>query len=194
MDIRPITLEGKIVRLEPLSMSHLDGLSAVGLDENLWRYTLTVIRNRNDMERYLESALQAQKQGSALPFAIIEKTSGRAVGSTRYGNIDLENRRLEIGWTWIGQAWQRTSVNSECKYLLLRHAFESLGCIRAEFKTDAINVPSRKALLRIGATEEGTFRNHMITSTGRIRHSAYYSIIDSDWPEVKRSLEEKLAK
>ncbi len=193
MDIRPITLEGKRVRLEPLSLDHLDGLHAAGADEELWRYTLTVIRTRSDMERYIESALQAQKRGDALPFAIIEKLTGRAVGSTRFGNIDVENRRLEIGWTWIARQWQRTAVNTECKYLLLNHAFETLGCIRVEFKTDAINGPSRKALLRIGATEEGTFRNHMITSSGRIRHSVYYSIIASEWPDVKKKLEEKLA-
>lgn len=192
MNIRPITLEGRHVRLEPLSMDQLDGLFAVGTDGELWLYTLTVIRNRDDMERYIKSALQAQKAGSALAFAIIEKSSGRAIGSTRYGNIDLENKRLEIGWTWVAKQWQRTAVNTECKYLLLRHAFETLGCIRVEFKTDAINIPSRKALTRIGATEEGTFRNHMITESGRIRHSVYYSIIKTEWPEVKRRLEQKL--
>ncbi|MBI3006546.1 MAG: GNAT family N-acetyltransferase, partial [Ignavibacteriales bacterium] len=116
MNIRPITLEERHVRLEPLSMDHLDGLYAVGTDGELWLYTLTVIRNRDDMERYIKSALQAQKAGSALAFAIIEKSSGRAIGSTRYGNIDLENKRLEIGWTWVAKQWQRTAVNTECKY------------------------------------------------------------------------------
>lgn len=192
MDIKPITLEGNTVRLEPLSVNHLDGLSAVGIDGEIWRYTMTVIRNRGDMERYIESALELQKQGSALPFAIIEKSSGRAVGSTRYGNIDSQNRRLEIGWTWVARIWQRTSVNTECKYLLLKHAFDTLGCLRVEFKTDSTNEQSRKALLRIGAKEEGIMRNHMITPSGRLRHSAYYSIISSEWPEVKNRLEEKL--
>ncbi|MBI4429246.1 MAG: GNAT family N-acetyltransferase [Ignavibacteriales bacterium] len=193
MNIRPITLEGKHVRLEPLSMDHLDGLYAVGTDEDLWLYTLTLIRNRGDMERYIESALQAQKEGSALPFAIMEKSSGRAMGSTRYGNIDRENKRVEIGWTWVARPWQRTAVNTECKYLLLEHAFERLGCMRVEFKTDSTNAPSRKALVRIGAKEEGTFRKHMVTSSGRIRHSVYYSIIDTEWPDVKKVLREKLS-
>ena len=173
-------------------MSHLDGLSAVGMDEEVWRFTMTVIRTRGDMERYIESALQLQKQGSALPFAIIEKSTGRATGSARYGNIDMENRRVEIGWTWAARIWQRTSVNTECKYLLLKHAFDTFGCLRVEFKTDSTNEQSRKALLRIGAKEEGIMRNHMITPSGRLRHSVYYSIISSEWPEVKKRLEEKL--
>lgn len=192
MRIKPIILEGTIVRLEPLSISHVDGLSAVGIDEELWRYTTTVIRNRGDLERYVEAALELQNEGKALPFAIIEKSSGRAIGSTRYGNIDGANKRVEIGWTWVARAWQRTPVNTECKYLLLKHAFESLGCIRVEFKTDSTNMQSRNALVRIGAREEGVFRNHMITPTGRIRHSMYFSIVDSEWEEVKKGLEKKL--
>ena len=192
MDIKPITLEGRHVRLEPLSMNHLDGLCASGIDEELWRFTMPVIQNRGDMERYVESALESQKQGTALPFAIIERSSGRAIGSTRYGNIDSTNKRVEIGWTWVARQWQRTPVNTECKYLLLKYAFETLRCIRVEFKTDSTNQQSRSALLRIGAKEEGIFRSHMITPEGRIRHSVYYSIIDSEWPEVKKRLEEKL--
>jgi len=194
MQIKPIILEGTIVRLEPLSMSHVDGLSAVGIDEELWRYTTTVIRNRGDLERYVEAALELQKEGKALPFAIIEKTSGRALGSTRYGNIDGPNKRVEIGWTWVAPAWQRTPVNTECKYLLLKHAFETLGCIRVEFKTDSTNMKSRNALARIGAMEEGVFRNHMIMPGGRLRHSVYYSIVDSEWEALKRGLEAKLAR
>jgi RimJ/RimL family protein N-acetyltransferase len=116
------------------------------------------------------------------------------VGSTRFANIDRENKHLEIGWTWIGKPWQRTAVNTEAKYLMLRHAFEELGCIRVEFKTDSLNQQSRNALLGIGAKEEGTFRNHMITQDGRYRHSVYFSVIDSEWPEVKRGLEERLAR
>ena len=192
MDIRPITLEGNIVRLEPLSMNHLDGLSAVGLDEELWHYTTTVVRSRGDMERYIEGALELQKQGMALPFAIIEKSTGRAIGSTRFANIDHSNRRAEIGWTWVGRQWQRTAVNTECKFLLLRHAFETLKCIRVEFKTDSLNQQSKKALARIGAKEEGVFRSHMIMPNGRIRHSVYFSIVDSEWPDVKKELQEKL--
>ena len=144
------------------------------------------------MKNYLSTALQWQSEGAAIPFAIIEKESGKAIGSTRYGNIDNVNRRLEIGWTWISRTWQRTAVNTETKYLLLKHAFETLKCIRVEFKTDSRNEQSRKALLRIGAKEEGVFRNHMITPSGRLRHSVYYSIIDSEWNDVKKRLEEKL--
>jgi RimJ/RimL family protein N-acetyltransferase len=123
-----------------------------------------------------------------LPFALIEKSSGRAIGSTRYGNIDRTHYRVEIGWTWVAPAWQRSAVNTEAKYLLLQHAFETLGCIRVELKTDSLNEKSRVAILRIGAREEGTFRNHMITSSGRIRHSVYFSILDSEWPAVKSRL------
>ena len=194
MKIKPIILEGTVVRLEPLSMSHVDGLSAAGIDEELWRYTMTVIRNRGDMERYVEAAIELQKEGKALPFAIIEKTSGRAIGSTRYGNIDGTNKSVEIGWTWVARDWQRTPVNTECKYLLLKHAFEALGCIRVEFKTDSTNMQSRNALARIGSREEGILRNHMITPSGRIRHSVYFSIVDSEWVAVKKGLEEKLAR
>src|SRR6266849_5097735 len=124
----------------------------------------------------------------SLPFALIEKGTGRAIGSTRYGNIDRTHHRVEIGWTWVAREWQRSAVNTEAKYLLLRHAFETLGCIRVELKTDSLNEKSRAAILRIGAKEEGIFRNHMITSSGRIRHTVYFSIVDSEWPAVKARL------
>ena len=127
-----------------------------------------------------------------LPFALIEKSTGRAIGSTRYGNIDRTHHRVEIGWTWVAPTWQRTAVNTEAKYLLLRHAFETLGCIRVELKTDSLNEKSRNAILRIGAREEGTFRNHMITASGRIRHTVYFSVLDSEWPEVKSRLQSRL--
>ena len=118
-----------------------------------------------------------------------EKASGQAIGSTRYGNIDRTHHRVEIGWTWVAPAWQRSVVNTEVKYLLLRHAFETLSCIRVELKTDSLNERSRAAILRIGAREEGTFRNHMITSSGRIRHTVYFSIVDSEWPAVRSRLQ-----
>ncbi|HSB79179.1 MAG TPA: GNAT family protein, partial [Candidatus Methylomirabilis sp.] len=145
-------------------------------------------------QTYIEVALKAQAAGTVLPFATIEKVSGKVVGSSRYANVDSTNRRLEIGWTWVAPPWQRSVVNTEAKYLMLRHAFEALGCIRVEFKTDSLNERSRQALLRIGAKEEGIFRNHMITPSGRIRHSVYFSIIDSEWPEVKGRLEAKIAR
>jgi N-acetyltransferase len=192
MRIEPVLLEGKVVRLEPLSLDHLAALCEVGLDEELWRWIPSPVRNRDEMREYIESALESQRQGTALPFATIERASSRAVGCTRYGNLDLANRRVEIGWTWVGRAWQRTAVNTEAKYLMLRYAFESLGCIRVELKTDSLNERSRNAILRLGAREEGTLRNHMITSSGRLRHTVYFSILDSEWPAVKAHWEEKL--
>jgi N-acetyltransferase len=144
------------------------------------------------MKKYIDTAIREQAEGKSLPFAIIDTASSKAIGSTRFGNIDLAHRRVEIGWTWIARRWQRTGANTETKLLLLTHAFEKLGCIRVEFKTDSINNQSRNALLRIGAKEEGVLRNHMIAPGGRIRHSVYYSIVDSEWKDVKRELEKKL--
>jgi RimJ/RimL family protein N-acetyltransferase len=192
MIVTPVTLEGRCVRLEPLAKAHLAGLAKVGLDEELWCWIPTQVRTAEEMAAYIEMALEEQARGVSLPFAIVEKATGRAIGSTRYGNIDRTHHRVEIGWTWVAREWQRTAVNTEAKYLLLRHAFETLGCIRVELKTDSLNEKSRAAILRIGAQHEGIFRNHMITASGRIRHSAYYSIIDSEWPEVKARLESKL--
>ena len=165
----------------------------MGLDEELWRWIPQPVRTPEEMRAYIETALRWQAEGTALPFATIGKAAGLAIGSTRFGNIDRANRRAEIGWTWLGLKWQRTAANSEAKYLMLRHAFETLGCVRVEFKTDSLNERSRAALLRIGAKEEGILRNHMITSSGRLRHSVYYSIIGSEWPAVKAHLEHILA-
>lgn len=192
LTIEPVTLEGRHVRLEPLSQAHHADLTAVGLDPELWRWIPTQVRTPEEMRTYIETALQEQARGASLPFAIVEKSGGRAIGSTRYGNIDRAHHRVEIGWTWLAPAWQRTAVNTETKLLLLRHAFETLGCMRVELKTDSLNERSRAAILRIGAREEGTFRNHMITSTGRIRHTVYFSIIDSEWPDVKARLQNQL--
>lgn len=193
MLIEPLTLEGRHVRLEPLSQAHHAEFCEVGLDEELWRWTTVLIRAPHEMRDYIETAQREQAQGLSLPFATVEHATGRAIGSTRYGNIDRLNRRVEIGWTWVAREFQRTPVNTEAKYLMLRHAFEQWRCIRVEFKTDSLNERSRNALRRIGAKEEGIFRNHMVTCTGRLRHSVYYSIIDSEWPEVKASLEERLS-
>ena len=149
---------------------------------------MTLIRTREEMKSYIGTALKWQEQGTALPFVIIDNASGKIVGSTRYANVDHDNRRLEIGWTWIASPWQRTAINTEAKFLLLLHAFEVLGCNRVEFKTDSINQQSRSALLRIGAKEEGILRNHMITPLGQIRHSVYFSVILEEWPGVKQKL------
>jgi len=189
MVVSPVMLEGAYVRLEPLTSVHLAGLAEVGLDEELWRWIPTPVRTQEEMAAYIEAALGEQERGESLPFAIADKTTGRAIGSTRYGNIDRTHHRVEIGWTWLAREWQRTAMNTEAKYLLLRHAFETLGCIRVELKTDSLNARSRAAILRIGAREEGIFRNHMITASGRIRHTVYFSIIDSEWPAAKARLE-----
>jgi RimJ/RimL family protein N-acetyltransferase len=192
MIVQPVTLTGEYVQLEPMLAAHTAGLAEVGLDEDLWKWIPVPVRTPEEMEAYVEAALEDQAHGKGLPFTIVERESGRVIGSTRYDNIARTHRRVEIGWTFVGLAWQRTAVNTECKYLLLRHAFETLGCIRVELKTDSLNEKSRKAILRIGAKEEGVFRNHMITASGRIRHSVYFSVTDSEWPTVKRRLEEKL--
>jgi len=192
MMVKPVALAGQHVRLEPLAKAHLAGLARVGLEEELWRWIPVPVRTVEEMATYIETALQEQERGVSLPFALIEKATGRAIGSTRYGNIDRTHHRVEIGWTWVGREWQRSAVNTEAKYLLLRHAFETLGCIRVELKTDSLNEKSRAAILRIGATQEGIFRNHMITANGRIRHTVYFSIVDSEWPAVKARLFSRL--
>ena len=166
--------------------------AGVGIDRVLSSDLKRSVQTAEQMAEYVETALKDQANGTALPFVQIEKTTGRVIGSTRYANIDRRHHRVEIGWSWIGQPWQRTVVNTESKYLLLRHAFETLGCMRVELKTDSLNAKSRAAILRIGAREEGTFRKHMITSNGRIRHTVYFSIVDAEWPEVRSRLELKL--
>ena len=193
MIVEPVLLVGNHIRLEPLSLHHHAGLCTVGLDEEIWRWNPAPVSTPEEMTAYIETALRWQKEGTALPFATVEKTSGRAIGSTRFANIDKANRRVEIGWTWIGRRWQRTVVNTEAKYLMLRHAFEILACIRVELKTDALNERSRAAILRVGAKEEGTFRSHVITASGRLRDTVYFSILDTEWPAVKAELERKLA-
>ncbi len=189
MPIEPITLDGQRVRLEPLSIDHLAALCEVGLVEEIWRWTTSLVLTPSDMRQYVEAALQEQAEGKALPFVTIDKASNKVVGSTRFGNIERTHRRVEIGWTWINPQWQRSHINTEAKYLMLRHAFETWQCIRVELKTDSLNEKSRTAMLRIGAKEEGTLRNHMITYTGRYRHSVYFSFIESEWPQVKANLE-----
>ena len=192
MKLEPVTLEGRSVRLEPLAASHHAALCEVGLDPELWRLVPYRVSTPEEMRGYTSSALEAQAAGTAIPFATIERASGRVVGSTRFMNIDAGNRRVEIGATWLAEPWQRTAINTEAKYLMLRHAFETLGCIRVELKTDALNQRSRQAMLRIGAREEGTFRQHMVTWNGRLRDTVYFSILDSEWPVVKANLEAKL--
>jgi RimJ/RimL family protein N-acetyltransferase len=190
--IRPVVLEGRIVRLEPLRRDHLDGLAEVAFDPALWRFTLARPVDRADLEAWLETALDNAEEGAEMPFATVDQASGRAIGSTRYLNIVPEHRRFEIGWTWIATTAQRTGANREAKLLQLTHGFEQLGANRIEFKTDSLNEKSRAALLGIGAQFEGIFRNHMIMPEGRLRHSAYYSVTRDDWPEVKARLAQLL--
>lgn len=186
-------LEGAVVRLEPLARDHLDGLIAAGLDPELWRFTASEVRSPDEMRMYVEQALAEREAGTSLPFATVHRTTGTVIGSTRFGNIAADHRRCEIGWTWISRPWQRSAVNTEAKYLMLRHAFEQWQCIRVELKTSARNERSRRAILRIGATEEGTLRQHMINADGSLRDTVYFSILDREWPAVKARLESMLA-
>ncbi len=189
---RPVTLTGRRVRLEPLDARHLDDLAGVGLDPAIWTWTIARPTDRDGLRTWLEAALANAAAGTEVPFATIELASGRAIGSTRFLSIVPEHRRLEIGWTWLGRAFQRSGANREAKLLQLTHAFEVLHANRVEFKTDSRNEASRAALLGIGATFEGVFRNHIIMPSGPLRHSAYYSVIVEDWPAVKTNLERLL--
>jgi len=192
--LEPVVLEGSFVRLEPMTLEHHAQLTEVGLDPEIWRLTIVMIRTAEEMRSYMDSALALQRDGTSLPFVTIERSSGRVVGSTRFGNYDAANRRIEIGWTWLARRWQRTVINTEAKYLMLTYAFEKLRCVRVELKTDVLNAPSRKAMLRIGAKEEGILRKHTLMWTGRYRDSIYYSILDEEWSEVKGQLEKMLAR
>ena len=191
--LTPVVLEGTVVRLVPMERSHLFALADVGLDPSLWALIPTPATDLDSMRRWLEEALEQQATGTALPFVTVERASGTVVGSSRFAAWAAAHRRIEIGWTWIAPPWQRSRVNTEAKFLMLRHAFEALGCQRVELKTDALNMRSRAAILRLGAREEGTFRKHMITQQGRVRDTVYFSITDEDWPEVKARLERLMA-
>lgn len=193
VEMKPVVLTGKHVRLEPLSEAHVPGLTEIGSGQDFWNFMLYGdIQTEADMRNWVLDIMARGKRGTDLPFAVIHLASGRAAGATRYLNILPRDRGLEIGGTWYGTEFQRTAVNTECKYLLLTHAFETLGCIRVQLKTDLLNVRSQKAIERIGAVREGVLRNHMILPDGRIRHSVFYSIIDSEWEGVKKRLEEML--
>ena len=193
MELTPVTLEGRYVRLVPLAPEHVPALWEAGNDPELWRWTLGNPRSEDDMRRYVQAALAKRSAGGALPFATLDTETGRVIGSTRYHNWEPPHPRVEIGYTWIARAWQRTPVNTEAKYLMLRHAFETLQLARVELRTDALNARSRAAIARIGGVEEGTLRRHMLTDTGRIRDTVYFSILDDEWPGVKQRLEAMLA-
>lgn len=194
MDARPVTLIGEVVRLEPLKQEHAEGLYAVAQDPHIWRYLpADPSGSLEDMRSWIAAALAEQERGSQVPLAILERASGQPIGSTRYTNISPRDRGLEIGGTWLATQVQRTAVNTECKYLLLRHAFAELGAVRVQLKTDARNDISQRAIERLGAVREGVLRKHMLVLHGFIRDSVMYSIVDSEWPAVKARLEGFLA-
>jgi RimJ/RimL family protein N-acetyltransferase len=187
--ITPVTLEGSTVSLVPLTLSHLDQLCDIGLDVRLWRATTIQVSSREQMEAYIGDALAAQMNGTTLPFVIIERSFGRIVGMTRFHSAVPEQRRIEIGFSWVSHARQRTCVNTEAKYLLLRHAFERLNCVRVEFKANVENEQSCRALARIGAIREGILRCYRVAPSGATFDLALFSIIAADWPHVRCNLE-----
>jgi len=190
----PVTLEGSVVRLEPIRRDHAELFWDVAKNdlEDIFRWIPYPMGRPEDFQALVDKAFREQERGESVVFATVERGSGRAIGSTRFMNIDRANRRVEIGSTWIAPAWQRTAVNTEAKYLMLRHAFEVWGCMRVELKTDALNQKSRNAILRIGAREEGTLRRHLVTWTGRVRDTVYFSILDAEWAGVKEKLTARL--
>ena len=190
LDPQPVTLTGGLVRLEPLSLEHADDLYAVGVDDSIWRYLpRPAFASLEDAQGWIEQSVAQTDRGERVAFAVVHQETGKAIGSTAYLDIDRPNRALEIGMTWYATAWQRTGVNTECKYLLMRHAFEDQAARRVCLKTDSRNDRSRSAILRLGAIEEGTWRNHRIAWDGADRHSVFFSVIDTEWPDVKRRLE-----
>jgi RimJ/RimL family protein N-acetyltransferase len=191
----PLTLEGAVVRLEPVRREHAELFweIAKGDLEEIFRWIPYSMKTPEDFRRLMDTAFAEQERGESVVFATVERSSGRAIGSTRFMNIDRANRRVEIGSTWISPAWQRTGVNTEAKYLMLRHAFEAWKCMRVELKTDALNQKSRTAILRIGAKEEGTLRRHLLTWTGRVRDTVYFSILDNEWAEARARLESRMS-
>ncbi len=194
MKIQPVTLEGKSVKLVTLKLDYWSDLLEAASDESLWLWTTNTVKSKEDMLRYIETALGEAARKVSLPFVTIEKSSGKIVGSTRFGDIDSPNRKTEIGWTWINPKYQRTAINTEAKLLMLTHAFETWNCVRVTLKTDVLNEKSKTAIRRLGAVEEGILRRHLITDAGRLRDTVYFSIIDSEWLTVKANLKEILEK
>lgn len=193
--VTEVTLEGRLVRLLPLRLEHVDPLFAAAQDPEIWRYMLADLSiSREAMRAAIAAALDEQAAGRGLPFVVIDRTSGAILGTTRYFDVKPHERGLEIGYSWLGAGARRTGVNTECKYLLLRHAFEVLGAIRVQLKTDVRNLVSQRAIERIGATREGTLRKYQIRSDGYQRDTALYSIIDDEWPRVKAHLEGMMAR
>ena len=187
--IERVVLEGPSVRLEPMTLEHHGELSQVGCDPELWRFTASVVRTPAEMLDYMLAAQKMESEGTGLPFVTIERSTGKVVGSTRFRNYDSTNGHVEIGFTWLAAPWQRTAINTETKYLMLTHAFETLGCARVELRTHAMNTRSRNAILRLGATEEAVLRKDTMMWNGQHRDTVYYSILDEEWSRVKQRLE-----
>lgn len=194
MDLSPLTLTGRYVRLEPLAEGHLDGIWEVAKDPSLWLFTVTRIASRADVDAWFERIQAERERGTTLAFATVEAAGGRVVGSTRFLNVSEHDLRAEIGGTFVGRPWQKTAVNTEAKYLMLRHAFERWGCVRVEFKTSLANLVSRQAISRLGATEEGVLRRHTRLPDGSWRDTVYFSVLDSEWPRVRAALESRLGR
>lgn len=195
MEVKPVVLHGTHVRLEPMLEAHIPALASIGVGKDFWDFMLYGrMDSVEDMRGWVQDILRRAETGTDVPFVAMHLATGRLAGATRYLNIVPHDRGLEIGGTWYGLEFQRTAVNTECKFLLLRHAFETLGCIRVQFKTDLRNIRSQRAIERIGAFKEGVLRNHMILPDGRFRDSVYYSVLDTEWEKVKIRLEEMLKK
>jgi RimJ/RimL family protein N-acetyltransferase len=192
--IEPVTLKGRHATLEPLSASHIDALVKAAGDGELWSLWYTGVAAPAKMPEYVATALDMRERLDAMPFVVRENRSGDVVGCTRYFNVDAVNRRLEIGHTWYAKRVQRTPLNTECKLMLLGHAFEKLGCIAVEFRTHWFNHASRAAIARLGAKQDGVLRNHAVTADGIKRDTVVFSIIDSEWPAVRHHLRFQLAK
>ncbi|RIK30366.1 MAG: GNAT family N-acetyltransferase [Anaerolineae bacterium] len=194
-EVKPVVLTGKHVRLEPMTLDHVEPLAEIGAGHDFWDFMVYgKIEDVEAMRGWVMDILARAERGTDLPFVAIHLASGRVAGATRYLNIMPNDRGLEVGGTWYGVEFQRTAVNTECKYLLFEHAFETLGAIRVQLKTDSRNERSQRAIERIGGVKEGTLRNHMILPDGVIRDSVYYSILDSEWAAVKKRLEEMMEK
>lgn len=189
-----IMLEGNVIRLIPLEMEHKDELYEALKSPEVWKYTWREVKTPEDIEDILTAAVQNQKAGVQIPFVMKEKATGKVIGTTRIGDIDTANRNVEIGWTWLSPAYWRTGVNTECKFLLLQYCFEELKAIRVQFSVSGKNERSQKAVERIGAVKEGTFRKHRIKNDGTVHDNVFYSIIDSEWAGVKQHLLELLQK
>lgn len=190
--LNPIELEGELVKLIPMGKSHKPDLLAAAADGKLWELWYTSVPSSETIDNYISNALEDRENGLALPFVIIDKKTKSVIGSTRYCSVDASNRRVEIGYTWYAQSTQRTGVNTECKYLLLKHAFEDRNAIAVEFKTNFHNFPSRNAILRLGAKQDGVIRNHRIDQQGNIRDTVIFSILENEWPTVKTSINFKM--